>query len=311
MSKIVRNALLLAKAQPTLDTDPVATPAANAMLAGNITIQAIEAEFAGRNNIQPYFGNQGDVLVAQYSTISFEVELASAGAAGTAPKWAPLILACAFAETLTVSVSAAYAPITSGATPMVALTFFLDGLKFLLLNAKGTVEFKLNARSIPTMMFTFTGSFALPTDTALPGGSVFTGFPAPLGVNKVNTPTFSLHGVAVKTDALGINMNNQVAYRNLIGSESIVLTDRKPSGNVTFETESMAFKDWYSTIRLGTLAALSFIHGTAAGFIMEIAAPKVQLKNPSMSDTDGVSSMSMDMNLLPNAGNDEFILTAR
>lgn len=310
MSKSVRNALLLAKAQPTVDVDPTATAGANSILAGNVTIQAIEAEFADRSNIQPYFGNQGSVAISQKSTISFDVELAGALAAGTAPKYAPLIKACAFGETINAGVSVVYAPITSS-IPMVALTFFLDGLKFLLLNARGNVEFALSARGIPMMRYTFTGSFALPTDVAVPSGADFSGFSAPLGVNKANSPTFTLHGVSPKTQDFNVNMNNQVVYRNLIGSEAIMITDRRPSGNVSIETESVAFKDWYSAVRLGTLAALQMVHGTVAGNIVQLDAPKVQLINPQLSEADGISMQSFDLNLLPNAGNDEFTLTVK
>lgn len=310
MAKSVRNALLLAKAQPTVDTDPTATAGANSILAGNVTIQAIEAEFADRNNIQPYFGNKGSVAISQKSTISFDVELAGALAAGTAPKYAPLIKACAFGETINAGVSVVYAPITAS-IPMVALTFFLDGLKFLLLNARGNVEFALSARGIPMMKYTFTGSFAIPTDTAVPSGADFSGFSAPVGVNKANSPTFTLHGVSPKTQDFNVNMNNQVVYRNLIGSESILITDRRPSGNVSIETESVAFKDWYTVVRLGTLASLQMVHGTVAGNIVQLDAPKVQLINPQLSEADGISMQSFDLNLLPNAGNDEFTLTVK
>jgi len=310
MAKSVRNALLLAKAQPTVDVDPTATAGANAILAGNVTIQAIEAEFADRSNIQPYFGNQGSVAISQKSTISFDVELAGAGALGTAPGYAPLLKACAFGETINAGVSVVYAPITA-AIPMVAITFFMDGLKFLLLNARGNVEFALSARGIPMMKYTYTGSFALPTDVAVPSGAVFTAFQAPLGVNKANSPTFTLHGVSPKTQDFNVNINNQVVYRNLIGSESILITDRKPSGSVSIETESVAFKDWYSAVRLGTLSTLQMVHGTVAGNTVQIDAPKVQLINPQMSEADGISMTSMDLNLLPNAGNDEFVLTVK
>jgi hypothetical protein len=310
MAKSVRNALLLAKAQPTVDVDPTATAGANAILAGNVTIQAIEAEFADRSNIQPYFGNQGSVAISQKSTISFDVELAGAGALGTVPGYAPLLKACAFGETINAGVSVVYAPITA-AIPMVAITFFMDGLKFLLLNARGNVEFALSARGIPMMKYTYTGSFALPTDVAVPSGAVFTAFQAPLGVNKANSPTFTLHGVSPKTQDFNVNINNQVVYRNLIGSESILITDRKPSGSVSIETESVAFKDWYSAVRLGTLSTLQMVHGTVAGNTVQIDAPKVQLINPQMSEADGISMTSMDLNLLPNAGNDEFVLTVK
>lgn len=308
MSKLSRNVLLLAKIQPTVDTDPTPAAATNAILAGNFTINAIEAEFADRFNIQPYLGNAGKVSISQKTTVSFDVELQSSGAAGTAPAFAPLLRGCAMAETIVASTTAAYNPITT-AHEMVTIYYYLDGILCKMLNCKGTFSMNLDAGGIPKLTFSFTGSFSTPTDTAIPGGAVYTGFKAPLGINKVNTPTFTLHGTAFKAQSLSLDIANQVVYRNLIGSESILITDRAPAGQCSIETEPVATKDWYTIIKNGTLGALQLVHGSVAGLIVQIDAPKVQLINPTFSDSDGVSMFNTNLSLLPNAGNDELILT--
>ena len=310
MSKLYQNVLLLAKIQPAIDTDPVPTAALNAILASNVVFNPIQADFAERNNMQNYLGNQGKILTSQYASISFDVELAGSGAAGTAPKYGPLLRACAMAETTVVSTSVAYNPITTG-HEMVTLHFFLDGLKFVFINAKGNVSFKLDARGIPVMSYSFTGSYTAPTDIAVPTGSDFSGFKAPLAINKINTPTFTLHGVVVKTQNLTLDLANQVVYRNMIGTEVILVTDRSPAGSTKFETESVAFKDWWSTIRLGTLAALQLIHGSVAGLIIQIDCPKVQITDPQYDQSDNVSMMGCNFALQPNIGNDEFVLTIK
>lgn len=310
MSKLVRNALLLAKTQPTVNVDPIPTGAANAILAGNISINEIEPQFADRANIQPYFGNQGNVLISEKSTISFEVELAGAGVAGNVPHYDPLLLGCAFGKTVLAATSVTYAPITS-LRKMVALQFWLDGLLFNLLNCMGNVEFVLSAGGIPMMKYNFTGSFALPTDAAMPAGVNFAGITAPVGVNRNNSPTFTLHGAAPKTQDFNANMNNELVFRNLIGAETIDIVNRKPSGNVSFETEAMAFKNWHTAMRTGTLAPLQMIHGTVPGNIAQIDMPKVQLIGMSKSETDGISMTSMDLAIQPNVGNDELVLTIR
>lgn len=308
MSKLTRNALLLAKIQPVAGTDSVPTAATNAMLASNITFNAIEAQFAERENIKPYFGNNGQVLISQYTTISFDVELASAGAAGTAPKFGPLLRACAFAETINAAVSAVYAPVTSS-QEFITLYFYLDGLLFKMTDAKGNVSLDVSAGGIPKMKYSFTGYFTTPTDAAVAGGADYSGFMSPLGVNKINTPTFTLHGTAFKAQTLTLDMANQVVYRNLIGSEGILITDRKPTGACSIETESVATYDWYTNIRTGTLGALQVVHGTAAGYIVQIDAPKVQAINPAFGDSDGISMYNLNLSLQPNAGNDELVLT--
>jgi hypothetical protein len=120
-----------------------------------------------------------------------------------------------------------------------------------------------------------------------------------------------LHGYAAKTQSLTLDIANQVVYRNLIAAEDVLINDRNPVGSVSMELDTVAAKDWYSIIRLGTLGALSLIHGSVAGRIVEAAAPKVQITDPSMSESDGVAMMSATLSLQPNTGNDELILTFR
>jgi len=310
MSKLSRNLLLLFKIQPTIDTDPIPTAGANAILAGNFTINAIQAQFADRENLQPYFGNSGKVQISAYSTVSFDVELASSGVAGTPPKFGPLLRSCAMAETIVASTSVAYHPVTIG-DEMATLYMYLDGLLFKMLNSKGTVSFSVGAGGIPKMTYTFTGSFSNPADAALPSGVDYSGFTAPLGINKVNTPSLTIHGAAVKADTLSIDLANNVIYRNLIATESIKITDRSPSGQTSFETESVAFKDWTAIVRLGTLGPLELVHGTVAGRIVEIDAPKVQLTEPTLTDSDGISMSNYNLTLQPDTGNDELVVTFR
>jgi hypothetical protein len=308
MSKFTRNALLLAKIQPVAGTDSVPTAAVNAMLASNVQINAIEAQFAERDNIKPYFGNNGKVLISADSTISFDVEIQSAGAAGTAPKFGPLLRACAFAETINAAVSAVYAPVTNS-QEFVTLYFYLDGLLFKMTDAKGTVSLDLSAGVIPKMKYSFTGFFSQPTDAAIPAGADYSGFKDPLGVNKINTPTFSLHGVAFKAESLTLDVANNVVYRNLIGSEAILISDRKPTGQCSIETESVATKDWYTAVRNGTLGVLQVVHGITAGYIVQVDAPKVQATSPNFGDSSGISMTNLTLELQPNAGNDELVLT--
>jgi len=310
MAKLMRNMLLLVKIQPVANTDAVPTAALNSILARGIAPQPVNAEFADRDLIRPYFGYTGQVQVQAYSMIEFEVELAGAGAAGTAPKYGPLLRACGFSETITASTKVDYAPITT-AQEAVTIHCYLDGIKYAMTDCKGTVSFDLNAKSIPVMKFKFTGFSITPTDTANPAGSDFSGFIAPLAINKQNTPTFTLHGAAVKATSLSIDMANQVDYRNYIGSENVTFTNRQPVGSTTFELDTVATKDWYSIVRLGTLGTLQLVQGATAGNIVQIDAPKVQLTAPSISDDNGLAFLNLSLALQPNAGNDEIVISVK
>jgi hypothetical protein len=310
MSKKSRNAVLLAKIQPIAGTDAGPTGAANAIMAMNISAQPVSAEFAKRNNIKPYLGNMGSVAVAVHAEISFEVELAGAGAAGTVPAYGVLLRGSAMGETITVGVDVQYAPV-SNSMEFVTMHYNLDGILCKMTDAKGTVSFELNAKGIPVMKFKFIGLYSTPTDADLPTDVDYSGFKDPVAVNKSNTPTAALHGVAGKVQTVSIDLANQLVYRNLIGVEKVEVTDRQPTGSFVMELESIATKDWFTTIEKGTLGTLAVVHGKTAGNIVELAAPKVQVLEPSFSDSDGITMLNCKLDIQPNTGNDEVVLIVR
>ncbi|TWI65170.1 hypothetical protein IP91_02577 [Pseudoduganella lurida] len=310
MSKKMRNAVVLFALQASAGVPAAPTAAANAIMAQNISAQPVSAEFAKRNNIKPYLGNMGSVQVAVHAEISFDVELAGAGAAGTVPAYGTLLRACAFAETITAGASVKYAPVTNN-MECGTLHYILDGVLFKMTDAQGTVSFELNAKGIPVMKFKFTGLYSTPTDVALPTNVSYAGFKDPVAVNAANTPTIALHGFAGKVQSFSIDIANTLTYRNLVGYEGVQITDRQPTGSIAMELEDVATKDWYTTIAKGTLGPLAVTHGKTAGNIVEIACPKVQVMDPSFSDSDGIAMLTTKLDVQPDLGNDEFILTVR
>jgi len=310
MAKKMRNVVMLMTLQTGAGVAATPTAAANAILAQNISAQPVSAEFAKRNNIKPYLGNPGSVQVAVHAEISFDVELAGAGAAGTVPKWGVLMRACAFSETITAATSVVYAPITNS-MECATLHYILDGVLYKMTDAQGTVSFELNAKGIPVMKYRFIGLYSTPSDVALPASVDYSGFRDPVAVNAANTPTMSLHGFNGKTQSFSLDMANTLVYRNLVNYEGIMITDRQPTGSMTMELESVATKNWYTAIAAGTLGALAITHGKTAGNIIELACPKVQLLDPSISDSDGIAMLTTKLEIQPNTGNDEFILTVR
>ncbi|MBY0240758.1 MAG: hypothetical protein K2X55_15715 [Burkholderiaceae bacterium] len=310
MGKLARNAVLLAKLQPVAGTDSAPTGALNAMMAMNISAQPVSAEFAKRNNIKPYFGNMGSVPVAIHSEITFDVELAGSGVAGTAPKFGPLLRSCAFAETITASTSVTYAPITA-AQEFCTLYYYMDGVLCKMTDAKGTVSLELNAKGIPVLKFKLIGLYSTPADASMPAGVDYSGFKDPVAVNADNTPTATLHGFAGKVEKIGIDIANELVYRNVIGGKSVNITGRQPTGSFALELEAVSAKDWWTIVEKATLGALAVTHGKTAGNIVEVAAPKVQLLDPSFSESDGLTIVTFKLELQPNVGNDELLLTFR
>ena len=305
----MKNMVLLAMKQTAKGTPATPTGAVNAILCRGLMPSTIKGKFVERNLIQGAKGNFGALFASGHRQFEFEVELAGSGAAGTAPKFAPLLLGCDFSETLTASISAVYQPV-AGVGGYMTLIANLDGVEFKLTDARGSVSLSLNAEEIPVMKFTFIGKYSALTDTAFPAGVVFTGFQQPLTVGHVNTPTFTLGGIAVVLKSFGLDMANAVVWKDFVNDSGVRVADRKPTANASFELTTVAARNWVEDVRLGTVMALNILHGTTAGNRVGIACPKLQFSaEPSLADEEGTAMLSGSFAVMPNAGNDELVLT--
>lgn len=301
--------VLLAKVEVTYNTDPVPTGAANAILAGNVKINPMIQDMPQRKVIRPYFSNDGKFPGARHGELSFDIELAGSGTAGTVPAWGTLLKGCAMNETVNAGTSVVYAPISTGEQSL-TLYFNVNGLQYKMTGARGSFSMKFNQKNIPTMSFKFIGLYVSVSDLAIQT-PVFTAFQSPVVVNNVNTTPLTLQGFAGAFADVTIDMANNNVYRNLIGSEVVQFTDRNPTGKVQMENIPVATKDFWTIVNTRVLGALSLTHGQTAGNKIVIAAPNVQLTNPSVSSQENIEMLDMTMDLLPTSGNDELTITVQ
>ena len=310
MAKSMKKMLLLAKVETTPGTDPTPTPAVNAILCRAITPELIAGDQVSRDLIRPYKGNAGKLMAGEHRRIQFEVELAGSGTAGTAPAWGPLLLACGFAETVTVGTDVTYDPV-SGGEPTLTLYGFLDGIKFVMSGCKGNVSFQLNAKGIPVMQYEFIGTYSAATDVTMPTGVNYSAFQQPLTVGKVNTPTLSFHSVTACVSAYSIAWGNTLAWRELINCAGAHSADRAPTGSITMELPSIASKNWAEVVRTGATGAANVVHGTTAGNIVELQASNILCNPFSLQDDQGIAMLNMPFDLMPNLGDDELSVIVR
>ena len=119
--------LLLAKIESSYGSDPTAA-GTDAVLVRNMEITPLQADAVERELIRGYMGNYDILLANQRVEITFEVELAGSGTAGTAPKWDAIIRSCGNSATVAANTSVTYAPI-SGSFESCTLEYFVDGVR--------------------------------------------------------------------------------------------------------------------------------------------------------------------------------------
>lgn len=303
--------LLLAKVETTYGTDATPTKAANAILCGSLEINPIEGDRVTRNIVRPYLGNNTEIQVTTYATVSFEVELAGGGAAGTAPQYGALLKGCGFAETVSAGVDVQYLPVSASFSSL-SLYFQADGIKHILLGAMGTVSFDLTAAQLPKMKFTFTGLLGTISDSAIPADPTYTSV-VPVPVSTTNTTPATIHGYTPILEMLSIDVANDVKYRSLVNDQRVLIVDRKPKGSIKIDAPTIAAKDFFTISKNATLGTLSIQHGQAAGniIVLDSATSGVGISNVKYADRDNIDQLSMDLSLVPVSGNDELKITVK
>lgn len=307
MPRLKRKIAILAKIETTYGTN--AAPAGlNAIIGKNPNFTPFEAEEVSRDLLLPYLGNQGIILTGKHAKLEFDVEIAGAGAAGTVPKYGVLLRACGFAETVEATTSVTYSIVESG-VESATIFFEADGVRHVLMGARGTMSMNITPKALPNYRFSFTGLLGTITDEALTAVTM-TGWETPLEASSANT-TMSLHGWPSIAESLSIDLGNVVTPRFLIGSESVIISDRRTTGQAVVEATSLATMDWFARALARTRGALSLIHGKTAGNIVEIAGPALEIGKISQGDTDNILNYTLPLSFCPVDGLDELSIIVK
>ncbi len=304
-----RKMAILAKIEATYGTDATPTGGANAMQMTEVSITPRAGEEVSRDLMTPFFGHQGVQLVGDYVELQGKIEIAGAGAAGTVPAYGVLLRGCGMSETITADTDVTYGPV-SALQEAVSIYANLDGVNHVLLGARGTVTLDITPKKNPLFSFTLRGLLGPIADTALPSVNL-TAFIKPLSVSKLNTPSYALHGFNAIAESFAMDVANTVEVRNLIGEDSIQLTDRKSTGTAVLEATSLATKNWFAISESEATGPLLIRHGRVAGNIVEITAPAVQIGRPTHGQTQGITNISLPLMFTPDGGDDEFAIVVR
>lgn len=196
---------------------------------------------------------------------------------------------------------------TATASTSATIYFNIDGVRHAMRGARGNVSFDLSAKSIPKMKWRFVGLYVDPSDVALPTTD-YTGWQIPATVSTGNTTDLNLLGYSGAVyENLNFDIGNNLVYRQLVGAESVLITDRKPVGSVSIEATTIAAKDWWTFSKNSNTGPFVVKHGQTAGNIVSFVAQKAQLADPKYTDSDGVAMMEFGLSFIPygSTGNDD------
>ena len=191
--------------------------------------------------------------------------------------------------------------------------FNLDGVRHVLLGARGTVSFDFSAKKIPTAKWTFTGLLGSNVAIDAQDSATVANWTIPVTASTANTTDINLYGLNSGVfDTLTIDVGNEVKYRQLIGAENVFITDRAVKSSFSCEAAPIGYKDWFNAAKTSEQGNFSFKHGQTAGNSIGLLMPTVQISNPKYSDSDSIAMLSADLYVIPTtAGNDELRITVK
>lgn len=311
-----KSKFLLAKTETVEDTFETLA-GTDAVLTSNLDIQVYQGDRVSRNFDRDSLGASEEINVNPHNVISFDVEMQSSGAAGTAPAFGDLLECCGLEETVNAGTDVVYTPLSSGFSSLSASFLRLqddaDQMWVKTTGIKGNLAIELGKGAFPMFKFSsLMGTYYTPTQaTAITSDT--SDYVAPIAVTKDNTPTVTVDGTTACFSQFSMDLGNVIARRDAPNCRSTILSDRNVTGSITIVAPDLSTKNYFGDLE--SHAGVSTIplvieHGTTAGGIVNISLPTVQLKDIAQVDVDGDLGFQFSFSAIPtSAGNDEFELT--
>ena len=308
---LTRKKFLIAKIESTYGTDPSPVGGSDAVQVSSLEITPIESDNVQAAAFQGFLGNstRSTLVANKRVSVTFDVELAGSGTAGTAPAFGPLLKSCGLSETISPSTSVTYAPVSCSFDSATIYCFY-DGTRHKITGARGSVSFNMAAGQFGVMSFNFIGIYNAPDGTALSGSFTVANQAAALEVNDTNVTTATFHGVTgVRLESFDLALNNELLYKETASNKEVIITNRAAGGTAVIEAPAIGTTDYFAKAVATATGASSFVLGATAGNIVTLNAAQTDITGCSYADTNGVIALSMPYLALPTtAGNNEMSL---
>ena len=91
-------------------------------------------------------------------------------------------------------------------------------------------------------------------------------------------------GTAFTSRGISLDIANNLAWPPLLGNETVEIAQRDPVGNISLDLTAAQAVTAMGDVLANTTTGLGLTHGTTAGNIVVLHAPKVQRINPAVED---------------------------
>jgi len=311
MTKSTHRRLLLAAVEASYGTFETVA-GTDALLVQNLDCQPLDAGLIDRELVLPYFGNRPKIVGQRVGTVTFDVELAGSGTAGTAPRWGRLLRACGFGETVVATTSVTYAPAMTGIVG-VSFDFNNDGNRHRLKGCRGNATFNLAAGEISRISFEFFGEYvAAATEAQLT--PTFANQATPVIVNSANTTGVNILGLTTACmESFTLNLGNEIPLRQQAGcTQQYPITNRLPSGEAVIEAPVIGSgsgeKDYFAQVINQATGTIAWQHGQTAGNIVTLSMGQCNIDSPTYSDSDGIQMLNIPYMAQATSANNEMSL---
>ncbi|MGO4380373.1 phage tail tube protein [Pseudoduganella sp. RAF53_2] len=305
--RLFKKKVVLAKLETAYGTDVTPSGAANWIEARNVSLTPMDVEKADRNIDIPSLGSSGSIIVAAWAKLAYDVAMAPSGSAGVAPKWAPLLQACGFAETVTPTTSVTYNLVSADFDSLTSY-INMDGTLHKMPGMRGEVKAKMPAKGLPMFSFSFDSVYVQPV-SGLPPVISRTGWTIEEGVNSANTGPATINGVDLAFSNLEWALGNKIGRVDLPGPQvEVQITDRSLTGSITVLAPPLADFDPFALARSGATVPVTTTHGSAAGKKLQMDL-LVRITGADYDQVEGMLAYKLTLEGPPVLGNDEIALT--
>ena len=306
--------VLAAKKEVTYGTDAAPTLAANAIVTRNFSAKPVETDTLERNLDNREFGAQPIAPTNERQTVSYQVELAGGGAVAAVPAWMELLEGCGFAPPVVTAAAKVEQRMQRASNAMSSLTqdHWIGDQKRKMVGARGTGTLDFTAGAYPFLGLSFTGLIpaAAPFGVSVPGAANVARWQEPLEVGLANT-SILLDAFAAPVRSLTIDLGVGINVRNLVGARYVNRGNHQITGQLVIEAPSGADKDYLTRRRQGTPVPLALTHGVAAGRVVQLDAPRVQIVDITESEEDSKLMWTMPLRFVVQAGADDLVITTK